>query len=234
MPPLNPDPNATLDPAPAATPAATASLMPNPTGRKCDKDGYYRLGKTTLYFLFLKYGFPAILLFILELILLGAAAGGNALPPFSQWVSQSAGFAEGVRYAAEIVPVLILIAIIFAAAMALTFYYSFRYKIENNDLSFERGILGIQEISLPFRQIQNADLEQTILYRIFNLADLIILTAGHEDPTHVTKDESEIIMPALNIDEARRLQHFLLERANIQRVVAENPSIEPPVPPPLN
>jgi uncharacterized membrane protein YdbT with pleckstrin-like domain len=198
-----------------------------------DKNGYYRLGHTTLYYLLFKYGFPAIILFFLELILLGAATGGNTLPPFSEWVSTYSAFAQVVHAAASIVPPLIFAAIAFAMVMGYGYYWSFRYKLDDNDLAFEKGIVGRQEISIPFRQIQNVDIEQSFIYRIFNLADLVILTAGHEDPEHITKDESEIIMPALNDQEARRLQHYLLDRANVQRAVNVSPSAEPAVPPPL-
>ena len=199
-----------------------------------DKDGYYRLGHTTLYYLLFKYGFPVLIFFLIELILLGAAAGGNTLPPFSQWVSESLGFADFIRDAAGIVPILIILGLVFALIMAYGWYFSFRYKLEDNDLSFENGIVGIQEISIPFRQIQNVDIEQSIIYRIFNLADLVILTAGHEDPEHARKDETEIIMPALNAQEARKLQQYLLDRANVQRSVVVAASTEPSVPPPLD
>ena len=166
--------------------------------------------------------------------MLGAVSGGNTLPPFSELVSSSTTFAQVVRATAGIVPILIFIAVAFALVMAYGWYYSFRYKLEDNDLSFEQGLISRQETSIPFRQIQNADIEQSIIYRIFNLADLVILTAGHEDPEHATKDESEIIMPALNTEEARRLQRYLLDRANVQRVISVNASAEPAVPPPLN
>jgi len=198
-----------------------------------DKNGYYRLGHTTLYYLLFKYGFPAIVLFFIELVLVGAASGGNVLPPFSEWVSTYSTFADIVRVAVGLVPPLIFIAIAFGVIMAYVWYYSFRYKLDDNDLAFEKGLVGREEISIPFRQIQNVDIEQSFIYRIFSLADLVILTAGHEDQSHITKDESEIIMPALNEGEARRLQHYLLERANVQRAINVNPSAEPAVPPPL-
>src|ERR1035437_5602971 len=198
-----------------------------------DKNGYYRLGHTTLYYLLFKYGFPSIILFFLELILLGAAAGGNNLPPFSEWVSSYVTFAQVIRAAAGIVPVLILLSVAFVMVMAYGYYWSFRYKLDDNDLAFEKGLIGRQEISIPFRQIQNVDIEQSFIYRIFNLADLVILTAGHEDPDHIMKDESEIIMPAINDKEARQLQHYLLDRANVQKAVNVSPSSEPAVPLPL-
>jgi uncharacterized membrane protein YdbT with pleckstrin-like domain len=218
MPPKQNNPSAPQPPQPKHAP---------------DKNGYYRLGKTTLYYLLFKYGFPAIVLFFIELILLGAAVGGNGLPPFSEWVSTYATFATVVRAAASIVPPLIFAAIAFALVMGYGYYWSFRYKLDDNDLAFEKGLIGREEISIPFRQIQNVDIEQSFIYRIFNLADLVILTAGHEDQTHIMKDESEIIMPALNNQEARQLQRYLLDRANIQRSVVINASVEPAVPPPL-
>lgn len=208
------------------------SAATQPT-RAPDKDGYYRLGKTTLYFLIFKYGWTAIVLFIIELILAGAATGGNALPPFSEWVTASATFAEIVKLVAGIIPMVIFFIIIFALFMSYGWYMSFKYKIEDNDLSFEKGVLGKQEISVPFHQIQNVDVEQSILFRVFGLADLAILTAGHEDPEHARKEETEIIMPALNLKEARRLQRYLLDRANVQRVVTKDASVEPPIPQPL-
>ena len=202
--------------------------------RQADKRGYYRLGRTTFYFMLLKYISPAIFLCLIELLLLGAAAGRNVLPPFSEWFLIYPAFANAIRIAAFIVPPLIFAAGAFAIVIAYAWYYSFRYKIGDNDISFEKGLISRQEISVPFHQIQNADIEQSILYRIFNLADLVILTAGREDPERATQNESEIVMPALNADEARRLHEYLLDRANVQKIVSVDPLIEPTTPGPLH
>ena len=181
-----------------------------------------------------KYSFPAIILFLIELLLIGASSGKNNLPPFSELVSVNPASAHYVAMAAMILPILILAVEAFALVMTYVWYYSFRYKIGDNDISFEKGLIGRQEISIPFRQIQNADVEQSILYRIFNLADLVILTAGHEDPERATENESEIVMPALNADEARRLHEYLLDRANVQKIVSVIASTEPGIPEPLH
>jgi len=202
--------------------------------RNADKHGYYRLGRTTFYYMFLKYCLPALFLSLIELALLATAGGENILPPFSEWFSSSPVFAEAIRIAIVTIPPLIFVAAGLALVMAYAWYYSFRYKIGDNDISFEKGLIGRQEISIPFRQIQNADVEQSILYRIFNLADLVILTAGHEDPERATENESEIVMPALNADEARRLHEYLLDRANVQKIVSVIASTEPGIPEPLH
>ena len=208
-------------------------IMPTHPVHAPDRHGYYRLGHSTLYYMLFKYGFPAILLAFVELVLLGAAVGGNAMPPFSEWVSQNMVFGQAIRMAALILPPLILLTVAFALVMAFGWYYSFKYKIGDNDISFEKGLVSRQEISIPFRQIQNADIEQSILFRIFGLADLVILTAGHEDPERATQNESEIVMPALNAEEARHLHEYLLDRANVQKVVTISASVEPATPDPL-
>ncbi|MDR3558526.1 MAG: PH domain-containing protein [Candidatus Pacebacteria bacterium] len=228
MPPNQNNASPTQQPT-SQTPIQSMNRAPAP-----DEHGYYRLGHTTLYYMLFKYGFPAILLFLIELVLLGAATGGNALPPFSEWVSQSMTFAEAVRTSAMILPPLILFIIAFAVVMAYAWYYSFKYKIGDNDISFEKGLIARQEISVPFHQIQNVDIEQSVLYRIFDLADLVILTAGHEDPERATENESEIVMPALNAGEARRLHEYLLDKSNVQKVVEVSATTEPAMPAPLD
>ena len=222
-------PNTSPDPAAPSNAPIGVPLHAN----RPDKNGYYRLGRTTLYYLLLKYSLPAIGLILIELILLGTAGGGNTLPPISEWASSSAVFAQAIQIAVILVPPLIFGAAAFAFVIAYFWYISFRYKLEDNDLAFEKGLISRQEISIPFRQIQNADIEQSVIYRIFNLADLVILTAGHEDPERATENETEIVMPALNLEEARRLQEYLLDRANVQKIVAVSASTEPTVPPPL-
>jgi len=57
---------------------------------------------------------------------------------------------------------------------------------------------------------------------MMGVCDLIILTAGHEDKQDAGKNESEIVLPALDITVAHDLRTHLLERANVQEVKPEN------------
>jgi uncharacterized membrane protein YdbT with pleckstrin-like domain len=200
--------------------------------RTPDKDGYYRLGRTTLLYFLFKYGYPAVILFFLELMIVGALMGGKNLPPFSEFISSN-GTAGTIALAASgIVPLLMVIAIAFAVIAAYVSYWSFRYKVEYNYLSFVKGIINRQKISVPFRQVQNVDIDQNFIYRIFGLVSLVILTMGNEDPQHMKKEESEIVLPPLNVREGTQLQKFLLDRSNIQRIVAQNPADEATMSPP--
>ena len=207
------------------TPPPITTDFPEPE-RVADKNGYYHLGHTTLYYLILEYGFPAMILFFIEVLLLGAAAGGNILPPFSEMVTSNTTVASAVREAINIVPVFAFIALTIALIMAFGSYFSFRYKIEENYLSFLEGIFNRRKISIPFFQIQNVDIEQNIVHHILGLARLVILTTGHQDPKHSKTEESEISIPALNIGEGLRLQKYLLDHSNIQKILTQDPAKE--------
>ncbi len=73
------------------------------------------------------------------------------------------------------------------------------------------------ETSIPYRQIQNIDIQRDLAYQAFNLSRLVILTAGHDDEKP-GDDQSEGILPALDKDLAEWLQTELLTRANVQKV----------------
>ena len=49
---------------PSTIPQPTPQTIPKFTKMTSDKNGYYRLGRTTLYYMLFKYGFPAIILFL--------------------------------------------------------------------------------------------------------------------------------------------------------------------------
>ena len=75
--------------------------------------------------------------------------------------------------------ILTLIFLFFGFIMAFLECKTYTFTFEEFDLKMRRGILGRRENSIPFRQIQDVDIEQSILYRLFGLSRLVIITAGH-------------------------------------------------------
>ena len=53
--------------------------------------------------------------------------------------------------------------------------------LDTDALKIKRGILSKEEIAIPYRQIQDVDIEQSISDRMWGVARLAILTAGHEE-----------------------------------------------------
>ena len=80
---------------------------------------------------------------------------------------------------ADFVPVLILI-IYGVLALPLIFlrYFRFRYHITRTEIVIQSGIFTRQNRSIPIERIQNIEIEQAILPRLFGTAKVKIETAG--------------------------------------------------------
>ncbi len=173
---------------------------------------YHGLGRTALYLHILKKGSISICFLVIDIALLALASSGTLNPL--------------VKTNPQLIPVINDVILIFFAGFIIALfigiiagyfaYTSFKYRITENGFSVERGIASKQETSLPFHQIQNVDVEQSALYRLFGLCDLVILTAGHEDKMDKSKNESEIVLAGIETDTAHQLQTYLIERSNIQ------------------
>ena len=91
-----------------------------------------------------------------------------------------------------------------------------------DSFKIRRGILNKTENAIPYRQIQNVDIERNFTFQMLGLSRLIILTAGHEDINIKGSDEAEGIIPAMDKELAEWLQTELLKRADIQKVTEAN------------
>ena len=81
------------------------------------------------------------------------------------------------------------------------------------------GILNRRENSIPYRQIQDVDTEQGILYRLFGLSRLVIITAGHEEGGE--KGDAEVWLEPINTNIAEEIQEQLEREIGVQVVEGE-------------
>ncbi len=96
-------------------------------------------------------------------------------------------------------------------------YINYQFQLDDDALKIKRGILTKEVIAIPYRQIQNVDVRRDVLYLVFGLSELVILTAGHEDKND-TQNEAEGILPAIDKNLAEKIQEDLLRRANVEKV----------------
>jgi uncharacterized membrane protein YdbT with pleckstrin-like domain len=115
--------------------------------------------------------------------------------------------------------------VVFLIALLVTWlnYKNLKFFLGEDSLKIKRGILNKEEVAIPYRQIQDVDIERNISYRMFGVSRLVILTAGNEEEKKPGQDESEGILPALDKDLAEWLQSELLKRANVQKVTEAKP-----------
>jgi uncharacterized membrane protein YdbT with pleckstrin-like domain len=125
----------------------------------------------------------------------------------------------------------------YAGIVFLSAWYQYVYhefKLDEYALIIRSGILNRREISIPYRQIQNVDLNASYAERMFGVAELFVLTSGNEDRGgEGKKEESSAIFPLVNHEYAVELQRELLKRADVEEVSAapaDNDVARAPIP----
>lgn len=96
-------------------------------------------------------------------------------------------------------------------------YAAYEFMLDEHAFKIRSGILNIQIEAIPYRQMQNVDVERTILFRVLGVSRMVILTAGTEDSD--THNESEGLIPVLDKNLAMQVQEELLRRSNVEKTV---------------
>ncbi|MDZ4702102.1 MAG: PH domain-containing protein [Rhodothermales bacterium] len=80
---------------------------------------------------------------------------------------------------AEIVPILaVVLYSVLALPLIFLRYFRFRYQITEREVLIHSGVLTRQHRSIPLERIQNIEIEQSLLPRLFGTAKVKIETAG--------------------------------------------------------
>ncbi len=97
--------------------------------------------------------------------------------------------------------------IFFAITMGVAIfrYLTVRYQIRGNDLIVDQGLFFKRHRTIPIHRIQNVDLMQTVLHRLFRVAEVRIETAGGSEP--------EAKLRVLSLQQIESLRSRIFERA---------------------
>jgi len=77
-------------------------------------------------------------------------------------------------------------------------YHFWRYDLRDDDLYAIRGIYNRVQTIVPLRRIQHLDVEQDLIEENFDVARLVVHTAGTRS--------TDVVIPGLSYDEAVRLR----------------------------
>lgn len=120
-----------------------------------------------------------------------------------------------ISFSCFLIAIVIFVVCIFAARFV---YKGQTFCLSTDALKIRKGIFTKQEIAIPYRQIQNVEIERTFFQQISGVSKITIVTAGHDDVT-TTQDESRVVIETMDRDVATVLQEELLRRADVQKVV---------------
>jgi uncharacterized membrane protein YdbT with pleckstrin-like domain len=184
---------------------------------------YERLGHKAMLILLLNNSAGAIVIFLAWILLSVASTFINVDQMGYFFLGRNdAGETMGhiITLALFAVFCLVFLALVWAVLVTLIDYYSFRFRVGDHAFRLKRGILNIAETSIPYRQIQDVNLSQGILYQLFGVCRVSILTAGNDEPEEDgEKDHTEGYIPVLPKSRAEQLREELLRRSNVQEVI---------------
>ena len=180
-----------------------------------ENKAYTRRGRHTLITLFMLRLPVAILFLFLGIIL---AVSDN------YFVSLAAKFSpQYTTVVSKIFPLLTAGAFVFFIAIAGIIslvvwlqYISVEYLFDDESFKVRLGIFSIKELSIPYRQIQNVDVNRPLLYRLMGVSDITLLTAGREDQDDPDHAEADATVTLLEKKLAEQIQRDLLDRSREQ------------------
>lgn len=190
------------------------------------EEQYRTLGRKTLWiFVFERANGAGVFLILAAVFLVMGNQKSLVSTPFGD-------LAAYAMIGAEISAVLFVLMFGLVFLISWLVYKNYKFALGEDSLRIKRGILEKEEVAIPYRQIQDVDIERDLSFQMMGLSRIMILTAGHEDIGKPGEDDSEGILPALDKDLAEWLQRELLQRANIQKVAEERVVDDGPQEPP--
>lgn len=186
----------------------------------------YSLGKRTFWFLFLKNGKIASLIILGCIALIVAMYVGDTGIWFTNFLLTNFG---GIITKGLLTLWISLGAMSMLVVLFIGMYEHFaqhKFMLDDHSFHVRRGIFMIKEKVIPYRHIQNVDIEQPYHYRLFGVARLNITTARLDtfaepdvdgDPKkakqHMAHDKNNLI-PIIDKKIAKELAHFLVSQGD--------------------
>lgn len=99
-------------------------------------------------------------------------------------------------------------------------YRNFTFDFGEFDLHLSRGIIDRRETSIPYRQIQDVNIQRNFDHLLMGLAKIVMTTAGHEE--NGEKGMSEIVLDPLDKGVAEEIRNLLERKVGVQVVVDES------------
>ena len=178
-----------------------------------------RLGRHTWMLLLSKKTTTSVALLLVAVIL------GSAKDFIGQGISGLVGgagnaIASFTSMAAVGILIIAMIMFLVGYIIARLEYRNYTFTVEEFDLKIRRGIFSIKEVSIPYRQIQNVDVIQSFVYRMFHVCSLVLTTAGVED--NKAGADSDMLFDPIDVDIAEEIRLMLQKRIGVQVVTNDN------------
>ncbi|MEA2715189.1 MAG: Bacterial domain [Candidatus Parcubacteria bacterium] len=152
-----------------------------------------------------------------DAIVIGALRLFNLDPVEQQAAIESVS--EYISFAIDSLFAVSVLLIFGVSVFTILEYYCFTFTLQEFSLRLRRGIIYRREVTIPYRQMQDINVQRTLLYRLLGTSRLVIDSAGHEEPGE--ENETEVILSPIDWQKAADIREFLQRRIAVQIVKTE-------------
>lgn len=112
--------------------------------------------------------------------------------------------------------ILALFVCVIGLVVARLEYRNYTFTFEEFDLKLKRGIIGTKTISIPYRQMQDINIERSVLHQMTGTSRVVIDSAGHEEKSE--QNETDIILEPIDREAAEDIRLMLQRKIGVQVV----------------
>ncbi len=176
---------------------------------------WHRLGKKTFWIFFLRHSKLFFLIFGLSCWFTYSVTRGTKVEAFNNFFLKHPEWylSSGLVLSTLWMAIFGYLLVIFLYCWVI--YRQYKFMLDEHAFYVRRGIFFIREVVIPYRQIQNVEINRPYLYRILGLAELDITTLTnsqvheiHENEKHKKKN----LLPVIDYRIAKILARNLVQR----------------------
>jgi uncharacterized membrane protein YdbT with pleckstrin-like domain len=176
-------------------------------------DTWYRPGRRTFLYLLAKYCWWIVAFGIGFAYLAFAISFGSLHALAVQFLASNPSWYVDTGMLAQWTALVSVGFFIVAYLRASMQYRQYAFHVDDHAFHLRRGLLRVQEITIPYAQISNVHIEQPYHWRLFGLAQLDITISSSREALRLRKHR-EFLIPCIDKPLARALSRFLVEEAS--------------------
>jgi len=91
-------------------------------------------------------------------------------------------------------------------------YRAYSFYVDEHALHLRRGVIRVQDITIPYQQITNIHIEQPYHWRLLGLAQFDVTISNSRTP--ILRRQRDFLIPCIDKSLGKELSHFLTKEAS--------------------
>ena len=188
-----------------------------------------RLGRKAYTLMVLQGLVPTVIIAVIAIVLLAASRGlsdlifvvfklaGSGTPAMSNAIDYS------VHYVVFLAFALAGVSFVMSFMTSRLRYRKYTFTFEEFGLRLRRGMMRVTELTIPYRQMQDVEVERGFFHQLTGTARIVINSAGHEEPAARFRpaEETNIILDPIDVTAAEEIRLMLQRKIGVQVVEGE-------------